>query len=183
MRIGKFLYFGDFVAIPVLMSGLSYLAFQDRGVATAAEFSALAIFGLLFWTLAEYGIHRFLYHHAPVLSPLHDAHHRAPNDLIGVPSFISSGLVVVLGYLPFRAFAPVGAAGFATGLLAGYAVYMFVHHATHHMKIRPGDWLYDARVRHMAHHYHEDTNFGVSTGVWDRVFGTTGRRRDRLART
>jgi len=183
MRIGRFLYFGDFVAIPALMSGLAYLAFEGRGAGAAPEYAALAVFGALVWTLAEYAIHRFLYHHAPVLSPLHDAHHRAPRDLIGVPSFISSGLVVLVGYLPLSAVAPVGAAGFATGLLAGYAVYMFVHHATHHMRIEPGDWLYEARVRHMAHHYHEDTHFGVSTGFWDRVFGTAGRRRDRLART
>ena len=182
MRIGKFLYFGDFVAIPALMSGLAGLALGGYGARAATEYFALAAFGLLLWTLLEYGIHRFLYHHAPVLSPLHEAHHRAPNDLIGVPSFVSSGLVVLLGYLPFRPFAPVGAAGFATGLLAGYAIYMFVHHATHHMAIKPGHWLYDARVRHMAHHYHDDTNFGVSTGFWDRVFGTAGRRRDRLAR-
>ncbi len=24
----------------------------------------------------------------------------------------------------------------------------------------------------MAHHYRDDANFGVSTGFWDRVFGT-----------
>ena len=57
-------------------------------------------------------------------------------------------------------------------MLIGYAAYMFVHHATHHLKIEPGDWLYEARVRHMAHHYRDATNFGVSTGFWDRVFGT-----------
>ena len=69
-----------------------------------------------------------------------------------------------------------------SGMLLGYAVYMFVHHATHHLAIQPGDWLYKGRLRHMAHHYHDNANFGVSTGFWDRVFNTTGARRDRFAR-
>ena len=68
------------------------------------------------------------------------------------------------------------------GVLLGYAGYMFVHHATHHFAIGPGDWLYEARVRHMAHHYHDDANFGVSVGFWDRVFRTRGARRDRTAK-
>jgi sterol desaturase/sphingolipid hydroxylase (fatty acid hydroxylase superfamily) len=58
---------------------------------------------------------------------------------------------------------------------------MFVHHATHHFAIRPGDCLYKARVRHMAHHYHDSANFGVSTGFWDRAFNTTGARRARAS--
>src|SRR5271166_175439 len=52
------------------------------------------------------------------------------------------------------------ASGFTSGMLLGYAAYMFVHHATHHFAIQPGDWLYKARVRHMAHHYHDNAHFG-----------------------
>ena len=33
----------------------------------------------------------------------------------------------------------------------------------------------------MARHYHDNANFGVSTGLWDRVFNTTGARRGRVA--
>ena len=58
---------------------------------------------------------------------------------------------------------------------------MFVHHATHHGKIEPGHWLYPSRVRHMAHHYRENINFGVTTGFWDRVFGTERMPNRRLA--
>jgi sterol desaturase/sphingolipid hydroxylase (fatty acid hydroxylase superfamily) len=76
----------------------------------------------------------------------------------------------------------VFAGGFASGVLLGYAAYMLVHHATHHWPIGPGDWLYEARVRHLAHHYREDSEFGIVTGFWDGVFGTTGRRRNRIAR-
>ena len=71
--------------------------------------------------------------------------------------------------------------GFASGALISYAACMVVHHATHHWPIEAGDWLYEARLRHLSHHYHNDVNFGVVTGVWDRVFRTEGRRRGRLA--
>ncbi len=103
--------------------------------------------------------------------------------MIGVPSFVSSGLIVAVCYFPVRAFDPIAASGFASGMLLGYAGYMFVHHAAHHMRIEPGHWLYRARLRHMAHHYRDSANFGVITGFWDRVFGTERARRDRFVQT
>jgi sterol desaturase/sphingolipid hydroxylase (fatty acid hydroxylase superfamily) len=184
MPINKFLYFGDFAAIPVALIVLVYSALRARGLGGLPDLGISLLIGIAIWTLAEYVIHRYVYHHAPVFSPLHDAHHREPDALIGVPSFISSGFIVVVCYFPVHAFDSVAAAGFTSGALIGYSAYMFVHHATHHMKIEPGDWLYPARMRHMSHHYHDSSNFGVSTGFWDRVFGTTrAPRRDRLART
>jgi sterol desaturase/sphingolipid hydroxylase (fatty acid hydroxylase superfamily) len=181
MPIGKFLYFGDFAAIPVAIAVLAYLAFSVHGLAAAPDFVIALAIGIAVWTLAEYLIHRFVYHHAPIFSPLHDAHHQAPNELIGVPSFVSSGFIVVVCYFPIYFFDAVAAAGFTGGALLGYAAYMFVHHATHHGRIEPGHWLYSARLRHMAHHYHEHASFGIVTGFWDRVFGTTGLRRGRFA--
>jgi hypothetical protein len=70
-----------------------------------------------------------------------------------VPSFVASGFIIVICYFPVRMLDEIVASGFASGMLLGYAAYMFVHHATHHFAIQPGDWLYKARVRHMAHHY------------------------------
>ena len=181
MKINKFLYFGDFIVIPAAVAFFVFWAFATSGLAAAPPYFAGLLAGLVVWTLAEYWIHRILYHHWPLLSGLHDRHHAAPTELIGIPSFLSSGIVVALGYGPFFAFWPRFADGFATGALVGYAAYMIVHHATHHWRIEPGHWLYAARVRHMAHHYHDEANFGIVTGFWDWVFGTTGRRRDRLA--
>ncbi len=178
MRINKFLYFGDFLAIPVALALFAWAAFA--AVSATLYFPGLFA-GAFVWTLAEYWIHRTLYHHAPLLSDYHRAHHDAPRELIGAPSFVSSGLVIALAYAPFFAFAPVFADGFASGALIGYAAYMIVHHATHHWPIGPGDWLYEARLRHLSHHYHNDVNFGVVTGFWDRVFRTEGRRRGGLA--
>jgi len=182
MPIGKFLYFGDFAVIPVAVLLFAGVALFDRGLEAALAWALSLIVGIVVWTLIEYLVHRFLYHGAPILTALHDAHHRDPAAYIGVPSFLSSGLIVAVCYLPLRGYEPILADGFTSGVLLGYAGYMFVHHATHHFAIGPGDWLYEARVRHMAHHYHDDANFGVSVGFWDRVFRTRGARRDRTAK-
>jgi sterol desaturase/sphingolipid hydroxylase (fatty acid hydroxylase superfamily) len=183
MPIGKFLYFGDFGAIPIAVALLTYLALSAHGLRAVPEWGFALLVGLVVWTFAEYTIHRFIYHHAPIFSALHDAHHHEPNALIGVPSFASSGFIILVCYAPLFEFAPVFAAGLTSGALLGYAGYMFVHHATHHWKIEPGDWLYEARMRHLSHHYYDSANFGIVTGFWDRVFGTVRARRDRLART
>ncbi len=182
MPIGKFLYFGDFGVIPVAVLLFAGLTFAERGLAAAPAWTLSLAVGIVIWTLVEYLIHRFVYHNAPILTALHDAHHREPAAFVGVPSFLSSGLIVAVCYLPLRGLDPTVASGFTSGMLIGYAGYMFVHHATHHFSIQPGDWLYEARVRHMAHHYHDDANFGVSVGFWDRVFRTRGVRRERMAK-
>jgi sterol desaturase/sphingolipid hydroxylase (fatty acid hydroxylase superfamily) len=182
MPIGKFLYFGDFAVIPIAVLLFAGVSFVNGGLAAAPDWLLSLIVGAVLWTLVEYVIHRFVYHAAPILTPLHHAHHREPTAYVGVPSFVSSGLIIVVCYLPLRFVDPIVASGFTSGMLLGYAGYMVVHHATHHFKIEPGDWLYEARVRHMAHHYHDDANFGVSVGFWDWVFRTRGARRDRAAR-
>jgi sterol desaturase/sphingolipid hydroxylase (fatty acid hydroxylase superfamily) len=181
MPINKFLYFGDFFAIPVAVAVLVYFALTAKGLWAVPGLGVSLLIGLAAWTLVEYAIHRFVYHHAPLFSALHDSHHRAPNEFIGVPSFVSSGVIIVACYFPVGMLDGVAASGFTSGMLLGYAAYMFVHHATHHFAIRPGDCLYKARVRHMAHHYHDSANFGVSTGFWDRAFNTTGARRARAS--
>jgi sterol desaturase/sphingolipid hydroxylase (fatty acid hydroxylase superfamily) len=172
MPMNKFLYFGDFAVIPFATLLFAYLSYRHLGFDGAPEFVAAALFGVGLWTLVEYLVHRFAYHHAPVLSRMHHEHHEKPNEMIGVPSFVSSGLVISICYFPLAAFYPVLACGFVSGMLIGYAAYMFVHHATHHLAIGPDSFLYRARVRHMAHHYRDTTNFGVTTGLWDWVFRT-----------
>ena len=177
MHMNKFLYFGDFLAVPAALAVFAYLAFATQGGAAGPEYSSALCAGFIAWTLAEYWIHRVLYHHAPWLSQLHERHHERPRDYIGAPSFLSCGMVIAWSYLPFFAFAPVFAAGFASGALLGYAAYMVVHHATHHWRIEPGHWLYPSRMRPIGHHARDDADFGIVTGFWDRVFGTAGRRR------
>lgn len=63
------------------------------------------------------------------------------------------------------------AVGYA-GFLVGYGAFLFVHYAVHHWTIRPTDTLYRLKMMHAAHHRLDDVNYGVTTTLWDRVFGT-----------
>jgi sterol desaturase/sphingolipid hydroxylase (fatty acid hydroxylase superfamily) len=180
MPINGFLYYGDFFAIPAAIIVLACFAFAGAGLGAAPGLSIALLIGLAAWTLVEYVIHRFVYHRAPLLSHLHGAHHRAPREFIGAPSFLSSGFLIAVCFLPVFVFDAAAASGFTIGMLLGYAAYMFVHHAMHHLTIAPGHWLYQARVRHLAHHHHDNANFGIVTGFWDRAFGTAGVPRGRV---
>jgi len=49
-----------------------------------------------------------------------------------------------------------------------------IHYATHHFPMRSPVAKYLKR-HHMMHHYKDpDTRFGVSSPLWDKVFGTMG---------
>jgi cyclopropane-fatty-acyl-phospholipid synthase len=66
-------------------------------------------------------------------------------------------------------------------MAGGYLAYAMVHHATHHATRRLARqagisrWLTGRRRWHALHHSQRQTpgHFGVTTGFWDRVFGTT----------
>jgi sterol desaturase/sphingolipid hydroxylase (fatty acid hydroxylase superfamily) len=43
----------------------------------------------------------------------------------------------------------------------------------HHWAVRPDSYGFRLKRRHALHHYFDDHgNFGVSSGFWDKVFGT-----------
>jgi sterol desaturase/sphingolipid hydroxylase (fatty acid hydroxylase superfamily) len=175
MQLTRPLYFGDFIAAPFAIASLAILALLPGHVAASRLLfwlSALIVGGAT-WTLVEYVVHRWIYHRIPTFEKFHDEHHAAPRELIGAPSFVSIGLILVLIFVPLLAVGLTFASGFTSGMLVGYVGYIFVHHATHHWACRPGTLLYHARVRHMVHHYHaRPGNFGVTTSFWDRIFAS-----------
>ena len=115
-----------------------------------------------------------LFHHAPILREVHERHHDEPQELIGTPAWASAlvGLIAVAS--PAWAMLGFGLGTAATaGLVVGYLWYVFVHYATHHWRPRRDSYLYRARLRHARHHHLSHSgNFGVTTGLWDHVFGT-----------
>ena len=153
--------------------------------------SVLLLFaGALTWTALEYLLHRFLFHADKALPPyaiaiclafmLHGVHHKFPKDAtrIVLPPFLSLLLASIVNYCA-HIILPLGAAGrgvlMAGGILA-YVAYDASHSLVH---CRSGLGFVDnslfmqgARNRHLKHH-HSGANWGVSTGLWDWVFGTT----------
>lgn len=165
---------------PVL-AACTVLTVRAPGV-TGLEAWSSFVGGLLLWTLVEYLLHRFLFHKAPDATfdsklrqfLMHGYHHEFPNDRrrLVAPLVLSVplGVPVALGYyLLFRS--EVWLMWFA-GTVTGYLAYDWIHYYTHHFrpKTRLGKFL---RRYHMEHHYkHSESHFGISSPLWDWVFGT-----------
>ncbi|WP_438021007.1 sterol desaturase family protein [Sorangium sp. So ce315] len=143
----------------------------------------LALAGLFLWTFAEYVLHRYVFHYVgPRLWQrrmhfvLHGVHHDFPQDAdrLVMPLGASIPLGVVF-YTLFRViFGPVPADPLFAGFGLGYLVYDGTHYAIHHFRMssRWGKWI---KRHHMVHHHTgEHARWGVSSPLWDWVFGTMG---------
>ena len=126
--------------------------------------------GMFAWTLLEYVIHGVLGHaHRTFVSGLHEVHHRDPRAVFALGSWVPVMLVIGGAWWIFGA---VPGVIFLGGVAAGFAGYEFVHYRIHFS--RPVCALEGRlRARHLAHHFKEpDAIFGVTTRLWDVVFGT-----------
>jgi len=175
MKMSKLGYFSEFLLFPPMVLIATLLCFRSLTQPQLAIWAFVYGAGLVGWTLIEYLLHRVLFHHAPILSQIHEQHHRSPMDLIGTPAWASALIGLMAVAIPSWTVLGFNLGTAATaGLVTGYLWYVFVHYATHHWRLRRGSYLYRARLRHARHHHLSHSgNFGVTTGVWDHVFRTT----------
>jgi sterol desaturase/sphingolipid hydroxylase (fatty acid hydroxylase superfamily) len=174
MKMSKLGYFSEFLLFPPLVLFATLLTFRSSAPPSPLMWAVVCGAGVLAWTLLEYLLHRVLFHHAPVLSHIHDLHHRSPQDLIGTPAWasVAIGLIAIASPSWAALGFDLGTAATA-GLVAGYLWYVFVHYAIHHWRPRRRSYLYRARLRHARHHHLSHSgNFGVTTALWDHIFGT-----------
>lgn len=174
MKMGKLCYFLEFLLFPPLVLSGIFLAFFGSAPPQPVAWAAVYCAGLAAWTLVEYLLHRVLFHHAPILSGIHELHHHSPQELIGTPAWASVMIGLIAVAIPSWEFLGFDLATAATaGLVTGYLWYVFVHYAIHHWQPRHSSYLYRARMRHARHHHlSDDGNFGVTTDIWDHIFGT-----------
>ncbi|XP_028746903.1 fatty acid 2-hydroxylase-like [Peromyscus leucopus] len=147
-------------------------------------FPGLFVLGMLFWTLVEYVIHRFLFHMKPPSDShylimlhfvMHGQHHKAPFDgsrLVFPP--VPASLVIAFFYVFLRLILPEAVAGiiFAGGLL-GYVLYDMTHYYLHFGSPHKGSYLYNMKAHHVKHHFeYQKSGFGISTKLWDYFFHT-----------
>lgn len=66
------------------------------------------------------------------------------------------------------------------GLYAGYNHFALFHHWVHYHRSDDGSGSYWRRLDrlHNVHHQRQGSNFGVSTTIWDGIFGTFRPARD-----
>jgi len=97
MKMSKLGYFSEFILFPPLVLAATLLAFRSSIPPQPVIWAIVYGTGLVGWTLIEYLLHRVLFHHAPILSRIHERHHHSPLDLIGTPAWASVllGLIAV----------------------------------------------------------------------------------------
>lgn len=140
--------------------------------------------GLVLFTLVEYLVHRFLYHLPSVYEEggaayaFHGIHHKFPKDKkrLVMPPVVSVIIASLLLYLNHLMMGNI-AFSFTGGFLFGYAAYLSVHYIVHRYK-PPKNIFRELWIHHSIHHYQEDDKaFGVSSPLWDYVFGTMPRKK------
>jgi sterol desaturase/sphingolipid hydroxylase (fatty acid hydroxylase superfamily) len=156
------------IYIPII----SYFLYYSNATLgfTVTRISLTFIAGIFFWTFFEYLMHRFLFHFIAesersrkIIYVMHGNHHEYPRDkerlfMPPVPSMY--------------AFIQKNAFMFFPGFMLGYLLYGTMHYAIHAWN-PPFKWLKPLWRNHHLHHYKSDhRGFGVSTTIWDRVFGT-----------
>ncbi len=146
-------------------------------ISTAAIMLGYFVLGGLTWTFLEWLLHGQLFHPRKLRNPFakeHALHHADPLHMVGWPrkllgvAFVTGTLIAILR-LASGHFESVA---FPVGLGLGYIVYESIHRIIHLRAPRTayGRWL---RLQHVQHHFHTPRrNFGVTSAVWDRVFGT-----------
>jgi sterol desaturase/sphingolipid hydroxylase (fatty acid hydroxylase superfamily) len=141
----------------------------------------LCITGAFSWTFYEYVIHRFAYHtetnsdrFSEFQQNMHINHHHYPKDperlaMPPIPGLILAALFFTFFYL----FMGIYTFAYFPGFLLGYDMYITLHFYQHRVKspkYKPWKKLW---LHHKAHHYSNPYSaFGVSTRLWDVVFGT-----------
>lgn len=178
MRLSKVSYYADFVIFPLLIFWLGRRTLDSETFRQQIGWLAACLAGIATWTLIEYLAHRFVLHGVPAFARMHAAHHDDPKGFVGTPAWLSSAIAGLVIFLLWWRTEFDLASGLTVGLMMGYLWYVALHHVGHHWEVRNGTWLYRVKRRHALHHYSRTScNFGVTTGVWDHVFGTTAGRR------
>lgn len=105
---------------------------------------------------------------------MHGIHHEYPQDAtrLVMPPAVSIPLAVLFCGI-FSLLLPLQYAGpFFAGFLIGEVAYDEIHYAMHHAPMRGkiALWLKHHHVRH--HYLDPEHGYGVSSPLWDYVFGT-----------
>lgn len=129
------------------------------------------------WSLTEYALHRGLGHKPRLKNPFTREHirHHAKVDYFAKTSkkvlmALGAGSLMYVGALPFLG--PIGSGAFVLGFIGSYAAYEIVHRRIHTHGPQ-GPYSRFVRKHHFHHHFENPkTNYGVTTPIWDLVFGS-----------
>jgi sterol desaturase/sphingolipid hydroxylase (fatty acid hydroxylase superfamily) len=164
--------------IPIL-SYMIYLGISKYSF-TLSGTLLLFLAGVVFWSLFEYVAHRYIFHWDPKTEKarkfvyiLHGNHHHFPRDrqrlfMPPVPSLLISSTLFAIMWLVMG----WNVLAFFPGFVFGYLMYGTMHYAIHAWN-PPFKWMKPLWRNHHLHHYKNEHNgYGVSSTLWDHIFGT-----------
>ena len=161
-----------------LTASFFFLSYKFTSLGSLKTFGCYFV-GLIVWTLMEYILHRYIFHIDKYFPKarrfhyiVHGVHHEQPADkerlfMPPVPGTIIAAFLFGFSYLLIGGFS----FAFMAGITNGYLFYSFIHYTIHtnpNTKMFRNQWFH-----HALHHYkYPEKAFGVSTPIWDMVFGT-----------
>jgi len=172
------------IAVPVVLfflysAGLLYWNITHTSL-SALTTIGLFIAGILAFTWVEYIVHRYVFHMKTYTATreklqyvMHGVHHEFPKDKdrLAMPPLLSVTISTVL-LLVFRVIMGDFVFAFLPGFIVGYAAYISIHYMVHAYQ-PPKNFLKALWVNHSIHHYKNgETVFGVSSPLWDYIYGT-----------
>jgi sterol desaturase/sphingolipid hydroxylase (fatty acid hydroxylase superfamily) len=157
-----------------------------RGDLAVVAMGPVFVGGTFAWTLAEYLLHRYVFHWTSdtawgkrVHFLLHGVHHEYPGDKdrLVMPLLASVPLSVIFYWVFALAMGRAIGEPFFAGFVVGYLFYDGTHYYVHHF-VPTTRWGKLLRRHHLTHHHADhDGGFGVSTPIWDLVFATMPSKR------
>ena len=167
---------------------VGYFIYRSLAVESTSIYVLLLglLIGVFIWTLAEYLLHRFVFHFPAktdwqkrLAFLFHGIHHEQPRikTRLVMPPALSIPLALLfysLFVLVFKTIlqVPMWLSPVFAGFILGYIAYDMIHYSTHHIQMKKG-YFRVLRQQHMHHHFQTpDKRFGVSSPFWDYVFGT-----------
>ena len=155
-------------ALAVLLIGEGWR--RHTGGALTATLAVLL--GLFTFSFVEYFFHRWMFHtRVPLFAEGHRLHHERPLGYDSLPFFLPGAVLLTLTGL-CTLFLPTGFALLLMGAVTlGYIIYGLSHFTIHHVRFKQ-PLLRSWAAHHHVHHYHPDSNFGLTTPLWDVLLST-----------
>lgn len=166
--VHTFLYGFPYSVLWILVSLIHFMRVYERMNA-----SSLVLYGFgngIVWTFNEYWIHRLVLHQF-MYSIYHKIHHAYWSQALFSPQwFIGSSMAMYYGGFWVLFGADITKKTFIFVPLY-YVLFEWIHFTSHDARERRS-WLLWVKQYHRLHHLDEETNYGITTPLWDWVFGT-----------
>jgi sterol desaturase/sphingolipid hydroxylase (fatty acid hydroxylase superfamily) len=177
VRVSKLAPVGFYTAIVLCL----FIVTRREPLSSAATFVLLAS-GILSWGLIEYVLHRSVFHYEArsvlgrnLVYAAHLSHHENPSSTERIFSslLISAPVAAVYLLLAWIATGSWRAAScLFAGLVAGYFYYEWIHFRSHHGRARFRLFRYLKKYHLLHHHQTPELRFGVTSPLFDIIFGT-----------